>query len=124
MSLPEGPWEKVAVDPKGPLQKGRYKYLLVSQEDYSKWPEVLGLTWITSTAIIERLKRVFSRFGLPKILVVNNGTQLCSKQIKDFLASLKIKHRPVALYAPMQNGLVERFNRIIAEKLQEAKKFG
>ena len=25
VSLPEEPWEKVAVDMKGPLQKGRYK---------------------------------------------------------------------------------------------------
>ena len=75
-------------------------------------------------AIIERLRRVSTRFKLPKILVVDNGTQLHSKQLKDFLASLKIKHRPVPLYAPMQNGLIERFNRIIAEKLQEPKNFG
>ena len=28
------------------------------------------------------------------------------------------------LYAPNQNGLVERFNRVIAEKLKEAERFG
>ena len=41
----------------------------------------------------------------------------------DFLTERKIELKKVALYAPSQNGLVERFNRVIADKLKEAERF-
>ena len=121
--LPMRPWEKVAIDIKGPLEGGPSKYLLVIVDYYSKWPEVIPITKISSESIIKSLRQVFVRFGLPKEIVSDNGTQLVSEEFEKFLERLSINHRKVALYATRQNGLVERFNRVIAEKLAEAKKF-
>ena len=36
------------------------------------------------------------------------------------MAELSIKRIPIPVYNPQQNGLVERFNRVLAEKLAEA----
>ena len=40
------------------------------------------------------------------------------------LEALGIKHKKVALYSPSQNGLVERVNKTIKEKLDECLRFG
>ena len=56
--------------------------------------------------------------GIPRTVVSDNGKQLISREVKDLFNALKIEHHKVALYAPAQNGLVERFNRVIGEKLK------
>ena len=58
---------------------------------------------------------IFGIFGYPKKIVTDNGSQLCSKAMKLFLDEKKVELETVALYAPNQNGLVERFNRVISE---------
>ena len=40
-----------------------------------------------------------------------------------FLADLGISHHKVALYYPNLKGLVERFNRVLSEKIKEGTKF-
>eukprot|EP00477_Mikrocytos_mackini_P003047 GAHX01003676.1.p1 GENE.GAHX01003676.1~~GAHX01003676.1.p1 ORF type:complete len:252 (+),score=26.72 GAHX01003676.1:80-757(+) len=90
---------------------------------YSKWPEVYGLEKISSSIIIERLKQTFMRFGYPNILVSDNGEQFISKETEEFLEKCGVKHSKVPLYNPRQNGLVERMNRCIGEKLDEADQF-
>ena len=122
--LPRGPWDKVAVDLKGPLSIPSCKYLFVMVDYYSKWPEVIRIGNIRSKTIIETMKNIFTRLGLPREIVSDNGTQFVSGETKQFLEQLKIKHRTVALYAPSQNGLVERFNRVLSEKISESKQFG
>ena len=67
------------------------------------------------------LKDIFTRNVFPRELISDNGTQLVSGQMKLFLEDRGIEHHKVALYSPQQNGLVERFNRVLAEKLKEAK---
>ena len=124
VTLPKKPWDKVALDIKGPLRGCAHKYLIVLIDYYSKWPEVIGVNTITACKIIEVLMKIFTRYGLPKELVSDNGTQFVAKETQEFLNQLGIKHRKVPLYAPQQNGLVERFNRILSERIAESKKFG
>ena len=54
-------------------------------------------------------------------MVSDNGTQFVSNGMKYFLKGLDIIHTKVALYTPSQNRLVERFNRVLKERLTEAK---
>ena len=82
-----------------------------------------GLPSITSRNIIMALRWMFGRFGYPKKIVTDNGSQLCSKAIKLFLDEKKVELETVALYTPNQNGLVERVNRVILEKLKEEERF-
>ena len=71
VALPRTPWERIAMDIKGPLKEGPFKYLLVVVDSYSKWPEVTGLTSITSRNIIMALRWMFGRFGYPKKIVTD-----------------------------------------------------
>ena len=87
---------------------------------YSKLPEIYPMKRISGLAVAETLRDVFARLGIPRMLVSDNGKQLISKEVKTLLDGLKIEHHKVTLYAPAQNGLVERLNRVIGEKLKEA----
>jgi hypothetical protein len=94
------------------------RFLIVLQDYTSKWPEV-GLCGNTTTGVIIKfLNNVFGCQGYPVALVTDNGPQFTSVEFADFLKIGGIKHNRTAVYHPMANGMVERFNRVLKEGLQ------
>lgn len=80
------PWERLHVDYAEPIN-GFYYLVLV--DSFTKWPEIYETQSITSTNAIRLLKQSFSRFGLPEILVSDNGTQFSSVQFEEFCKKTK-----------------------------------
>ena len=64
------PWERIHVDFAGPFEGVTY---LVVVDAFSKWPEVFIMPTMTSEKTIQILRSLFSRYGLPQILVSDNG---------------------------------------------------
>ena len=124
VALPRGPWEKIAIDIKGPMNNGGSRYLLVCMDYYSKWPDIISLSDISSDCVIPELEKIFGRLGFPNTIVSDNGTQFVSNKTAKFLKECGIRPALVPLYASNQNGLVERFNRVIGDKLKECERFG
>lgn len=52
-------------------------------------------------------------FGIPKVFVSDNGTQLCSKEFQNFLQSNGIIYKRIAPFNPLTNGQVERFIQVL-----------
>lgn len=100
------PWSRVHIDFAGPLKGHHY---LIMVDSYSKWPEVIKMKNITSTATISALKEIFARFGNPDTLVSDNGTQFTAALFEDFCLSRGIKHIKSPPYHPQSNGQAERF---------------
>ena len=67
---------------------------------HSKCPEVFPMKMISTEDVLQILKQVFGRFGTPKVVVSDNGTQLVSKKIGEFFDEFQIEHRRVALHGP------------------------
>ena len=67
---------------------------------------------ITNSAIsaitIDKLRNTFATFGLPEILVTDNGSNFKSTEFEEFLKSNGIRHTRTAPYHPASNGLAER----------------
>ncbi|PIO55758.1 integrase core domain protein, partial [Teladorsagia circumcincta] len=82
---------------------------LVVVDAFSKWPEVIPMTSTTSTATLRELRRLFAQFGLPQIIVSDNGTQFTSAEFQDFCRSNGIKHVRSPPFHPQSNGQAERF---------------
>ncbi|XP_037931615.1 uncharacterized protein K02A2.6-like [Teleopsis dalmanni] len=80
---PSDSWERLHIDYAGPIDS--YYYLVVI-DAFSKWPEIIQTKSITATQTISSLKEIFARFGLPKTIVSDNGTQFVSHQFQQFLA--------------------------------------
>lgn len=58
-------------------------------------------------------ENIFYKFGYPRELVTDQGSQFTSNLIEDLLAHHKINQRTCTLYHPQANGEVEVTNRAL-----------
>ena len=84
---------------------------LVMLDVYSKFSEILLVTYATSTNTITvtALRPIFSYFGLPEHLVTDIGTQFTSDEFQRFLRENDILHTLTAPGHTATNGLAERY---------------
>ena len=124
--LPEGPWQKLAIDIIGPFEHGPQdcRFAIVLIDYYSKWPEVAFAPAVTSRTVISMLFSVFAREEQPNEIITNNGVQFTSSEFENFLHNYGIKHYKSSLYLPRANGEVERWNRVLKQSLQLASQEG
>ena len=113
---PERPWSRVHADYAGPFL-GRMFLVLV--DAHSKWIEVLPVTTANSQTTIEKMKAVFATFGLPDLLVTDNGTPFTSAEFQEFLHRNGIRHARSSPYHPASNGLAERAVQSFKEGLKK-----
>ncbi len=66
------------------------------------------MTSTTSTATIQQLWSIFATFGLPEVLVSDNGPNFKSAEFELFLRRNGIRHKTSPPYHPATNGLAER----------------
>ena len=118
---PEGPWRRIHVDYAGPFESHRF---LVVVDAFSKWLEVVVMKDSDALHTIEALREMFSRWGIPRQLVTDNGPQFVSNMFQRFMKSNGIKHVLSAPYHPATNGLAERFVQTMKQALKASKKDG
>ena len=108
---PTRPWQRVHVDFAGEFQNN---FWLLMYDAYSKWPEVIKMSHnTTATATIKAMRSVFSRTGVPWVLVSDNGPQFISEESKNFLKRNQVKHVLCPSYSPKSNGSCERFVQVL-----------
>ena len=87
--------------------------------DYlTKWVEAEALATAESEDVINFLKMVFSRHGVPEILVTDNGPQFTSDKTKAFLDLHDVYTHYISTYHPASNGEVENRNKEICKFLR------
>lgn len=117
---PEEPWQRIHIDFAGPLEEHMF---LVVVDAHSKWPEVAIMKKTSSERTIEELRSMFSRYGLPKQLVSDNGPQLVSEEFEMFMEENGIQHIKSAPYHPATNGLAERFVQTMKHALKSSSSY-
>lgn len=61
-----------------------------------------------TSATISKFRECFSRFGLSKVVVTDNGSQFASEEFSTFLYKNGIQHfLSSPLYHPQTNGIAE-----------------
>ena len=70
-------------------------------------------TGSTSAIVIQALRTWFAQFGLPEMVVMNNGPGFASEEFEVFLQNNGIKHILSSPYHPSSNGLAERAVQIV-----------
>lgn len=109
------PFERVHVDFAGPFM-GNYYFILI--DAYTKWPEVYVIPNITTKTTMDKCREIFSRFGIPEVLVSDNGPQFTSDEFRKFMEMNGIIHKRSAPYHPATNGQVERNVQTFKNKLK------
>jgi hypothetical protein len=113
---PTWPLQRWGLDQLGPLPpaQGNLRYVVVAVEYFSKWIEAKPLATITSTTLQKFFwQNIVGRFGVPKAITVDNGTQFDAETFKTFYNKIGTKIHFASVRHPESNGLVERANGII-----------
>jgi len=116
------PFERWHFDIIGPLPASSCgnKYVFVAQDAFSKWPEASAVkTCPTTQTITEWLQQnVVLRFGTPSEIMTDRGSQLESKEFRDWIQDNGISHLLASPYHHQTNGVVERFNGTLESKIR------
>jgi Integrase core domain. len=114
-SVVRQPWETVSTDLVGPLPRSSkgHRFLIVFQDRFTKWVEFRPLRSATARNVTQALyEDIICRYGCPKEIISDNGTQYDSRSFRSLLQDLDIQHRFTPPYTPQANP-VERTNRTI-----------
>ena len=109
-----------------PIAVRQLKFLVVGIDYFTKWVEAEALATIMEKNIWGFIWRcIICRFGIPRVLVLDNGKQFDNDSFWDFCSQLRIRNLYSSPAHPQANGQVEVTNRsllkIIKTQLEGAK---
>uniref|UniRef100_A0ABD2WNZ3 RNA-directed DNA polymerase n=1 Tax=Trichogramma kaykai TaxID=54128 RepID=A0ABD2WNZ3_9HYME len=121
----EGPWSVVAADIIGPkpASKGGVRYVLVFVDLFTKYVELIGLKKANGKTVVKAMDElIINRWGCPRYLLTDNGTEFVNKDVGRYLASLGVEQTTIPPYIARCNP-TERVNRnlrsMIASYIEE-----
>lgn len=120
ISTPARIWERIAMDIVGPISECEqgYKYILVVSDNATRYVITIPMADQTAETVAKHLvNEIFTRFGAPKIILSDQGTNFQSRLIKSICELFKIKQTRTTPYHPQTDSLVERFNRTLCDML-------
>ena len=116
-SLPAYPWQKVAADL---FYLNGNDYLVVI-DYFSRFPEVKKLKSTSTQSIVNTLKTLFARYGIPEVFRSDNGPQFSSQEFAQFVRKYNIKHVTSSPHYPASNGQAERAVKTLKKLLRKSK---
>lgn len=108
--IPELPWLKVGADI---FEISGQSFLLVV-DYFSKYPEVLNIRDKTAHTVINKMKSVFARVGIPKEIVCDH-VPFASQEMRKFATAWGIKLTHSSPGYAQSNGLAERTVKTVKE---------
>ena len=114
--IPDSPWIKVGID-----LFSLYRKDYIAVVDYnSKYIEVAHIKDESARSVIDNIKKIFSRHGIPKEVYSDNGPQFTSHEFKEFTTTWDFIHRTSSPEYSKSNGLVERHIQTIKRTLKKS----
>jgi transposase InsO family protein len=117
------PLAQWGVDQVGPLPKsllGGHTYLLVIVDKFTKWIEAIPVTNQTAAIAIKFFHGITCHFGVPHIIVMNNGSNFASEEFHEFSERLSIKLSFTSVSHRQTNGQVEKINGLIYDGIKKS----
>ena len=113
--VPEHPFEVVGSDIF--YFKGCEYLILVDY--FSKFPLVYELSNTRTGTVIDRLKLVFSEYGIPRKIISDNGPQYTSFEFAEFCKRLGVEHRTSSPMHQQANGQAERLVDVVKSTMSK-----
>jgi hypothetical protein len=107
------PWTRLHLD----FAEYKKKLYLIIVDSYSKWPEIFETSATSATNTTEILRELFASFGLPQLIVSDNGPPFHSEELVTFLRLNGIRSRFSSRSHPNSNGQAERYVRTFKEAM-------
>ena len=109
------------MDVVGPLERSRtgHRYILVICDYATRYPEAFPLRNTKARQVANCLIQLFSRVGVPKEILTDQGSNFTSKSLRQVYSLLGIRGIKTTPYHPQTDGLVERFNQTLKSMLRK-----
>ena len=101
--LPEGPWEAIGTD----LFEFEGRDYLLAVDYFTRWIEVVEIRNKTAESVVQKMKGMLAKYGVPKVIRSDNGPCYRGK-FEEFAREWKIRHVTSSPLYPESNGLAER----------------
>lgn len=113
------PFSKIIIDCVGPLPKTRKQnqYMLTVMCSSIRYPDAYPLRNISAKSLIPCLIKVFTQYGIPRIIQSDQGSNFTSKLFKDAMRAMGVKQKFSSVYHPESQGALERFHQTLKECL-------
>ena len=118
--IPTRQWAKVAVDL---FVCNRQNYLIIV-DYYSGFWEIEHLDSTVSSHVIRKMKMHFARYGIPDVVMSDNGPQFASEEYKRFSKTWKFELITSSPHHPRSNGKAENAVKAAKRLMMKAKKDG
>ena len=114
------PWSKIGAD----LCQLHGRTLLVVCDYYSNFFEVARLNTVTTRSVVREFLPMSARFGLPDVLVTDNGPQFASAEFAVFVRKKGITHLTSSPHYAQSNGKSENAVKTLKLIFAKAKQSG
>ena len=76
-------------------------YILLAVDYVSKWVEAIPTRTNDASVVVKFLRnQIFTRFGAPRALITDGGTQFCNKMVDKVLQKYGVRHQTSLAYHP------------------------
>ncbi|CAN6586188.1 unnamed protein product [Malus baccata var. baccata] len=97
-----------------------FTYILLAVDYVSMWVEAKATRTNDSKVVADFVKtNIFSRFGMPRVLISDGGSHFCNRTIGALLKKYHVMHKVSTPYHPQTNGQAEVSNREIKQILEK-----
>ena len=116
--LPDGPWQVVHADYKGPIGKQYYLHTIIDQ--YTKYPVVEICKSTDWEGMEKMLKNALTTFGTVEKFISDGGPPYNSEKFRKFAKKKGFVHHICTPENPQANGFVEVFQKVLAKIVHTA----
>lgn len=116
--FPSRPWEKVGID----LFKIHNHWFVTLVDYYSRYIEMMELTTLKTTAVIEFMKSIFARHGIPEKVHSDNGPQfklIDKSEFNKFSKEYGFQHITSSPMYAQSNGMAEAAVKIAKNRIKK-----
>lgn len=116
----EQPFTNISVDTVGPLpaDSDGNKYIIVMVDSFTRFVELWPSKDATAASAADALLSVTGRYGVPKEIRSDQGTQFTAELLEKLLSFLEIEQRFSIPHRPQAMGKVERMNQEVMRHLR------
>ena len=73
-------------------------------DKFTKWIEAVPITNATATTVVNFIRSIIFRFGVPHSTISDNGTSFTAEEFQDFCKEQGIKLNYASVAHPQSNG--------------------
>lgn len=114
-------FSKVIIDCVGPLPKSSngHQFLFTIMCATTRYPEATPLRRITAKNVVKTLVNFFTRYGIPRVVQSDQGTNFTSSLFQQVMNELGIQQYFASAYHPQSQGALERFHQTFKSMLRK-----